>query len=64
MTKKAEHAIEFALYCTGWYFVQNDNFEEGHCWQNARQGWTPIHGPLLRLTSEQLYKRFLKESKV
>lgn len=63
ITLKGQHAIDFAIYCTGWYYVRNDNSKEGYHWQDCPEGWTKHDGSIEKLTSEQLYKKFLKIEK-
>jgi len=60
LTKKAEHAIDYAIYCTDWYFVIDEDFADGYSWRNAAEGYEPVNEPLVRLSIEDHYKQFLK----
>ncbi len=62
ITKKGLHAIEYGIFCSGWHYVRNENFEGGYCWRNAPEGWVPNNEGLLLLTEEQHYKLFLKQT--
>ncbi len=61
MNKKAEHAMDFAMYCTNWYCINNPNYGEP-VWSDCPEGFIPAHSDEATiLTTEQLYKRFRKE---
>ena len=61
-TKKAIHAMDFAEYAAGWHPSTSMDYDEP-MWRNAPEGWVPSVGELEILTTEQLYKRFIKETK-
>lgn len=57
----AQYCVQFALFITGWHYVQNEDFEEGFAWQNAAKGFVPMDGvPLQALSSDELFEEFAK----
>jgi hypothetical protein len=62
MSKKREHAIDFAIYASDWYAGYDKDTGE-YLYRNAPVGFAPTSGDLIKLTVDQLYERFIKEVK-
>jgi hypothetical protein len=62
MTKKGEHAMQFAEYCCNWYWYKSRRHDH-YMWHNAPAGWEPANEKFESIYTEDLYKRFLKHLK-